>query len=479
MMERRRRRQKGGGKRTRWAKPVLLLLVALGAGGGCMNLEVSSSGYNGLPVFAGEQSSLHLQAEHHLATHHVEEAQATYHDILRADPDDGRARVGKAITDLLLLPGSEPVRQLLSRGLAAERAERFNLGQLLYAEEAGLLSLMSRGVPWESEERFEGARAIVSDHLPWEPARLDSLEAFVAELKRPLDELMIEAVAVAEALGSIQEDLHYALWDPDFTHYLLPGEVFHDRLLTLSLGRSEVSALQGLVSLTRGAIYLAAAYRWDFSLEEALGARWQEIADDPSHPEHVPGWGPEDYTSKFLSTRLLREIRDPALLPRAQEMLGAAAMTLTEAVTLGLDSPRDFTLEWSRLNRLDRRHLENLRDALAAVRDALYGPTVIPNTEPRTTLDLSPLFEDGGRTLPEGVPLLVEHIEVDDFDNTTIYRSWRTNQEAIDALTEGLVEPPSNDEESLRLTVDEQTIENIADVVTSGWRSDLKSSYLY
>jgi hypothetical protein len=352
--------------------------------------------------------------------------------------------VGKAITDLLMMPGITPVRDLLGEHLGAERAQRFDVVELLYTDEEGLLFLVSRGTPWVGEGQFAGIRSIIEPRLPWESDRLESQDAFVAGLDEPVDAAMLDVVRIADTLQVVEDDLGEALDDPNFQSYYLPGEVFHDRALSLQLGRSEVHALRGVVSIVRGALYLVAAYQHDWTLARAFGSFFdEEVVGNPDHPDYVEGWTRGDYARAYLDRRLGRAVRDPGLLASAQRAMGRGFASLSSSIDVGLQAPRDFTLQFNALGDTERRELDELARVLDGISNAFYGPTSIPNTEPATTLDLSVFFREEGRVLPEERDWLVREEPMPDGPEQA---TWSLRDEAIQEIfVDGVVLEPQID----------------------------------
>src|SRR5690554_5908296 len=129
---------------------------------GCMSGEDSALDGEA-DVGANDPALMEAQAE--FARHHVDQAQSIYNQIIAEHPNPpGQAFAGKAITDLLLLPGSAELSMPLINHLGATHA--LDANALIYADE-GLLYWFVRGVPWEDQGSYEGVNSLISARLPW------------------------------------------------------------------------------------------------------------------------------------------------------------------------------------------------------------------------------------------------------------------------------------------------------------------------
>lgn len=332
-----------------------------------------------------------LDGQRALATHDIEGAQAIYNEAIDTFPDPyPELYVGRALTDLLLLPGTEPARELLRTHLMA--TEELDVSGALYAEE-GYLYWLARGVPWEDRGTYSGIRALISSRLPWPAARLENVEAFFTGLITSLNEAGDDLVELADLMAPIQEDLEHAINAERYKLFYLPGAVFHVEDLAIYLGSAELRMLSALISGARATIYFATAYDYDFSLDDILGSQ----AGLDRHEDL--GGGRMDDALFFLDTQLLRELRQSARLNAAREALHAGLKMLVLSLQEGSDQGYISSLGWREARGED---IDAAIDLFQALGEALYAPTELPGAEPLTRLDLSSIF-DPGRVLPQDI----------------------------------------------------------------------------
>lgn len=365
-----------------WLALWICCVVAAGCGADAAGSADSQPGGGGSPV----EEQL-LEAQGHLAKHDVEQAQSTYAGIISEYQNDhvGAAHAGKALTDLLLLAGSQPTTNLLVDHLGAHSG--LDAGQALYAEE-GYLYWLSRGVPWHDDGSYTGIRNLISEDLPWPQESLEAAEAFFTGLNTPGDDLMDELVLLADATAQIEAELDLALADPDFEWIYVPGRLFHAEQLDLIVGRSELEFVSSLLAAGRGAVYFVAAYQHDWTLDEALGS--QSWIEEPRE-----GWTSGDYALSYFDSRIGREVSHPDRLSSARDAFETSLSRFSDAIVDGLDYSDETTLGWRNANPA---YAEELIDFLDALRGSLRGPTELPGSTPTTTIDLSSFFEEG-RTL--------------------------------------------------------------------------------
>ncbi len=333
------------------------------------------------------------QAQVQLAKHDVAKAQYIYDQIVAEQQEPpGEAIAGKAICDLLMLPGSDQMTRIFVEQLGATSG--IDPNDAIYAEQ-GYLYWLARGVPWSDQGQYSGIRTLIADDLPWPSDRLSSLQSFFTGLDSSTNETMDDLVRVADAMGQIQNELDRAAGDPSFQYIYIPGQTFHYDKLDLVLGPSELHVLSSLVAASRGAIYFMAAYDHDYTLDELLGAQAQ--ARQTPHD----GWGTVDYAMGFLDGHLGRKVRDASRLTDARDAFDHSLTAAIDAVQPytqqepGLAYEGATTLQWRQINP---DYAQQLVDFLGAVRQSMYGRTPLPGTTPKTSLDLSPLFTEG-RTL--------------------------------------------------------------------------------
>lgn len=381
-----------------------------------------------------------LQAQAELARHHVDQAQAIYNQIVAEDPNPpGQAYAGKAITDLLLLPGASAVSTLLTEQLDATHPVDANA--LIYADE-GLLYWVVRGVPWEDEGSYKGVKSLISAQIPWSRERISGTRAFFEGITHPLNDATADLVALADSLAPIQADLGRALDDNQFESIYIPGLTFHSEQLDLFLGRSELYLLSAGVSGLRAGLYFMSAYTYDFNLDEALGSQAAQRQD----PQ--PDWRLEDYAYAFLDARVLREVAAPERLLQARESAAQGLDSAIAAIAEGLENYQQTSIRWE---QGDAAHAETFIELLGALRQSLFEPTLIPGSSPETTLDLSSFFE-GGRTLDASIdwfervvhPDIYITIETEDGGSIEVNAAnWEITDDAAQTFfIDGIFDPP-------------------------------------
>lgn len=375
------------------------------------------------------------EAERQLSTHNIADARGTYERIMSGQVGAGpgvevTASVGRAVTSLMLLPGSNAARQIVSMHLGATNTS-YDIERLMWAEN-GILFWLSSGVRWEDDGELAGVKSLVRQDLPWSLERLGALTAFVDGLDRPADLAMSDLLALADDLLLIEQDLEVAERSPDFDYFLIPSGAFHHENLTLTLRKSEVQALRGTLALVRGAIYAVAAYQHRWTLQGAFGASWAEVAANPDDPAHIPGYTLDDYAWVYLDPALGRAFHDSARLEGARGALRDGLRAWSQAMLTGLEEVggRNGVLDWS---SADRESVTQASQVLSALAGALDGPTAIPHTAPATELDLSAFF-DPGRTLADGTPWFSRGEE-----------AWGLSDEAVQAFfLDGVMTPTPN-----------------------------------
>ena len=366
-----------------------LLMALSGCGADASELD----GWAGAPRPAAYDAAIIGQAEQDLKLHDVRRARARYTEALATqDPRvEGTAAAGKAVTELMLLPGSAAVRELVVEQLGAQNRS-YDVQRLIWSD-SGALYWFEQGVRWEDDGEFEGVRSIVSGDLPWSLERLDAADVFVAGLDQPGDRIAEALVAIADELRGLEQDLQTAIFDPKFEYLYLPSEVFHHDAMSMALGKSELAAIHGVVSLARSGAYLVAAYRHPWTLEEAF---------TPA----APGVAPIDHAAPYLDPLLGRQLvgEDPqdtlrrARLNEARLAARNGLSFLHTSISLGLESE---VLEISplRWDRVDRDLGYDLVDILQALENAVDGPAKIPHATDDLSVDLSVFFEGACSTL--------------------------------------------------------------------------------
>jgi hypothetical protein len=391
-----------------------LLVCAPLAWSGCSDMGLYD-GRAGLPPRpAAYQDEEILFAEGLLKNHEVRGALDVYDRLGVSAPPGvrGTAAAGRAITSLMLLPEDQAVRRALVDHLGATRTG-YDIERLVWAD-GGLLYWFARGTAWEDRGQFVGVRSLVEDQLPWERRRLDSADAFVSGLDSTLSELIEALLPITQTLTQIEDDLDRALTDPLFERFYVPWETFHDPRLSLVLGRAELSLLRALISFSRGALQLIAAY------DHAL--RLSELVYTPA------AWESEAAYYDHVSASLLRQLAEGARLTEARRAFSQSAESLAFALERGREpEAAGTTLRW--LNG-SRQVSEQLLALVRAVGSSLERPTQLPHTRPSATLNLSALFANGRLLDPQ------LHLFARDEDDR-----WRLSEDAVEAMTGDLLSP--------------------------------------
>ena len=412
------------------------------------------------------------QAEMELANHRVDLARQIYAQYLDDDPDDGTAAAGLAITDLLLSAQMDEVTELLNDNLGASGTVDAN--DVFYAED-GFLYWASRGARWDDDgDQYQGIRSLLSDRLPWESSRLASLVDFVDGLDEPAGEAIRQLVTIANALEGVDHNLAVAIEDPEFTRLYVPGEVFHDTSLTLRLGRSELSAMRAGIALFRSAVYFVAAYEHDWNLERAFGQwRLDPDLDDPRYEDSFDD--PIDYTVDYFDDHLFRSINAPDRLSASRTALKEAIEHSRDAIFYGLDERSSTTLQWEAVEQQEALAIDGLLEAIGLAIDA---PTVLPQSDPEITVDLSVYFDDGGQVLDEETSWFVRAPQLLDEDPETGMDRWELNDQAIDEFVTGAIFEPTPDDgwRALEVGPDGQ-IRNFVDLLFSPYRQAIDEVY--
>lgn len=442
-----------------------------------------------------------------LANHQVENANRKYRESLEADPDYGVAAAGTAVTDLLLLPGSDPIDTLARKHLAAD--EDLSAQRLLY-DSNGLLYWLSRGASWEGRTgEGDGIKTEISDELPWPDERLESIEAWFNPLTEPVGAARSELVALAERLESIEGNLQTALEDDEFDRIIIPGQVFyHEQGLTLELGKSELATLVGLTSAMRGFLLSLVAYQYDWSLSSAFASPCEALDDEPrSH------WEPYDCRLYFLGSKWFRTIQEDSHLESAQQAFATSLEHVDTGLRCGLmqrcllngdggceefrsdgpvdcanvpeDELRPSTLQWQKLDESDVAFVKELRTFLGDLREAVVSGSFVELHGTRLegggaiSANFEPLFVPG-RTLPADTHWLIERSTETTPDGQLDF-FWALNTDATHRFfVEGLFEPePDPHEQSIVIEFDSETTSNsVTHKLLSEFGNAIEDAYL-
>ncbi len=388
----------------------------------------------------GVGSTAIYDAEQALMAHQVDEARDIYASVVEAQASQGEAQAGLGITEILLMPGRPTVNEMLFDHFGAR--QDLDANAVLY-DEGGYLYWASRGVRWDDDPTssdVRGIKSLIAERLPWEEDRLESLAAFSEGLDSSTNDWVRQAVTLANGLGDMDAALEAAIDESSFGRFYVPGEVFHHTDLSLRLGRAELEMVRAALQLFRGAIYFMAAYDHQWTLEDAFGPWREDVEIDDGR--WSAGFEPMDYSLDFLGQELFGTVDNEERLTASRRAFRDGLGHLRDALRLGLEQSYTTTLAWGELEPEDA---EEIDEWLQAVEQALDGPVELPYTAPQTTLDLSPLFEEG-RTLPEGKswwePAM--DLSLDELD-AEVGERWQWSDEALDIALEGVVKKESDE----------------------------------
>lgn len=324
-----------------------------------------------------------------LRDHDIVAANQYYKNALKTS---GTFSAGYAITSLLLLPYDASVTALIKHlgGKGALNAK----ADVLYDRKTGVFSLLAQGTPWEDQGGYSGIKTILGSDFPWTFEEIEG-EGYIDKLTIELNTLLSDVQHIVGTFEPILDALEIAIEDPNFTVFELPGDVFSDDNLTLSLTKADLSFLTAILRFVRGGVYFASAYESPFLLSD-LGSKWGEITENS--PEYEQGYTAEDYRIKFLDDKLFRKISDKKLLTRARKEFKIALASLTRALSISLDRPRAGAFQWNEGN-IDS--IGKVVRFIDAIKQSLDQPTMLPFTAPSLEIDLSYLFEFGKVLPPE------------------------------------------------------------------------------
>ena len=436
---------------------VALFVIMTFSGWGCGMDDMAQGEYGENAAAPFDDYSPIREAEAALIAHDIEEARRIYGEHLNHYPDHGAAAAGLAITDLLLVLGTTEATELLTENLGATRG--LDVNAVIFAED-GYLYWASRGARWADDGQFQGIRTILADDLPWSTEQLASFRNFVEGLDEPIDKLVRKLVSLANALKGVDLNLETAIEDDNFSRLFIPGQVFHDSDLDLSIGRSELATLRAGIALFRSAVYFIAAYEHQWDLATAFGP-WDVHLDD-SH--FVPGFEEYDYMVDYLDRHLFRRISSPERLSASRSSMRHALAMARDAIVFGLEEPSSTTMTWENIPEADAYRLDKF---FAAAGHALDGPTMIPDRLPQTTLDFSVFFEEG-RTLDPEIPWFVQSSPMTTNgssppDEDREY-NWVLNEEAHHHFwIEAVIDPVPDDEPLSTILPGDEGLESVID----------------
>ncbi|MFB6351209.1 MAG: hypothetical protein ABEN55_21465 [Bradymonadaceae bacterium] len=442
--------------------------------GGCAAAADSGGGIG--KGAAGDVPSEANDALRKMADHEIEEARDIYADIASQPEYQAYGSAGVAISDTLLLPGARPVDKLVKDhfGGRPTGGDVIDAQRIIYQED-GYLDLLSRGVRWETRSDTGGVDGIkqrITSRLPWEESRLDSAKTFTEGLDKPLDKAIPTLLKFGNHISGLEDNIENVLnADERVAELIVPGETFYDRKLTLKLGKSELAVVAAGLAALRGLFHYAAAYRWDWSLERA----YRTYPKNQPNDEQPDGWTDFDDTLQFLDGRLLRKLADDrsAQLDEARTAFKTSLSLLQRAIELGLDH-EDGTLRW---NNVDPEYARKIKTFLGDLEKSLSTRTPLSYTEPSTTADFSPLFEDG-RSLPDETDWLKSETYETSSGTDVV---WQIRTGAFETMfVDGIFEPGFDVDEGNGpdLTIGGDRFYTFFDNLTSPTRKDFGDVFL-
>ena len=300
---------------------------------------------------------------------------------------------------------------------------------------------------------------------------LAAKQAFVDGLSLPVDLLFDSLVDLADGpLQRMRNAAQRATAASEPFQFLLPGAVFHDDSLELTVGPSDLAVLDAAGAAVQGAIYFFGAYSNAWTIERAFGdAVWASVVDDPTHELHVAGATAADYQIAHLNEHLLRTIDTPARLGHARDAFAGGFGALATALDLSSATGTTSTLQW---DALDPDLAADLAEVLRAFAASLDAATPIPFFQPTLTVDLSLIFTEG-RTIPADTDLIVVDTYTDAFGTQT---ETVINEDAVTAATEGLFEPPLDSETGSEFILGED-VSTAFDEVTGAYATEVDRAY--
>lgn len=404
------------------------------------------------------EEDFRTEAELRLFNHDIQGAHAVYTRALSDMPYDSTAATGEAVTRLLLLPYSAHVTRIFRENL--EATTTMNISDNAIYGDGGVFYLLARGVDFQDGENYPGILSLLDDKLPWASSRFESPTSFFGVMGRSLNELSDNLQPVAVELEEIQAGLAIAGQDEEFGAFLVPGEVFHNDTFNLVLNRTELLALDGILSLVRSGIHFAGAYSWDLTLKAVFNEEFVNLSAED--PRYVEGWLQEDYQADMMSKALLREVRNPQRLLQASNALGQAFGAFKRAVEVGIQERSNDILTWRGVSDTLAQELATFLGALEA---SVSERTVLPYMSPQTSLDLGALFN--GRVLATEIEWFVR----DELDGVIL------NDEALRVIgVEGLFDPEFDIDTPPELQLSEDSTELTSQIV-GDFQDEVRISY--
>lgn len=411
-------------------------------------------------------------ADARLYQHDIKGAQVEYEQTLaESGGRAGRPAAGLAITNLLLLPYAASVTEVLTNDLGARDALDTQ-GDVIWGDQ-GLVYFIARGVSWEDSPSTAGIKTLLVDRLPWSRQQLDSVDGFVNGLDNPVAFLAQDLVDVAGDLERISSDLGIAIADDNFSTFFLPGQVFHDETLDLTLGKSELSLLRGVISGAEAAVHFFAAYEHAWTLERAFGESvWAPVIADAMDPDHIDGAEAIDYQVAHVNESLGRAIAAQTQLDEAKSAARKSLLAFAEGIDFGVSQTVSTTLDWRVADDLVAAQLSEFLTALA---DSFDGSKVLPYTEPTQTADLGQLFD--GRTIADGENLLVVSRYDDGID---MVAELDIDQDVFNHFLDGVFVPPFDADPAPTLTIGDDVgrlVDNVSGEVSNDFERSVGGTF--
>ena len=414
-----------------------------------------------IDIFSGGSDVKLESGRQLLIEHRVKDAHTFYKSEYQKTPTDGNAAVGFAVTSVLLLPYDPAVTDLVKRlgGKGAINAKR----DVIYGNN-GVISLLAQGTPIDDQGGFSGIRSLLGPDLPWNSEELTDAN-FLNNIDVEFHDIADDFVKISDAFLPIIAALDVGVSDPSFQRFELPGEVFFNDKLTLSMNRADLAFITASFRSIRAAVHFVAAYNHPYKVSD-FGSQWTNI--QPEDPLYKQGYESEDYIFEFLDPKLFRSIREPARLAQAGKELQLALKGLRNAMSIAIDSPRFGALAW---NQADEETILKVSTFIQALEKSVNESTKLPFIQPSLSLDMSILFKDG-RTLDPQIPWFV--IAPDEFGGGFLVTEL--NEDAIEPMLNGLFSPRLEDLENSEFA-EAQNFEDLFTQLFGGLNDDFNSSF--
>ncbi len=360
-----------------------------------------------------------------LRDHDVTGANEFYTAKYKLNPSSGDAAVGFAFTSFLLLPYHPSVTALIKH-IGGSRP--LNANRDIIFERNGLISLLAQGTPFEDQGEFSGISSLLLPDLPWTDTQIDDPD-FLGTIPTELNTIADDLIAVSDALVPIIDAMEGAVKDRRFSRFEMPGEVFFNDNLTLSINRADLAFASSLLHGLRGAIRFIGAYDHPYKVSD-FGEKWKTIT--PQDPDFKSGYEADDYLIEFIDARILRTIRNATHFALARKEARSMLENMRNALEIAKEEPRFGALSW---NQGRSETIVKATTFLHALESSLDNPTQLPFITPTVTLDLSLLFEDG-KTLDRQTPWLSRSDRPGDY-----FLNYTLNPEALDLFLNGVLSP--------------------------------------